>query len=134
MTPDSHVAVIGLGYVGLPLAIAFAEAGLEVQGIDVSLKRVTSLTARRSPIDDITDERLAAALDGRLSVATMAEARLDHADAVFELAGDINLAMPRHVVDLVAEARNDRSQAVTRGRAVADRQVLRLGAGRPARD
>ena len=83
MTLDSHVAVIGLGYVGLPLAIAFAEAGLEVQGIDVSVKRVASLTARRSPIDDITDERLAAALDGRFSVATMADARLDDADAVF---------------------------------------------------
>ncbi len=83
MTRDSHVAVIGLGYVGLPLAIAFAEAGLEVQGIDVSVKRVASLTDRRSPIDDITDERLAAALDGRFSVATMADARLDEADAVF---------------------------------------------------
>jgi UDP-N-acetyl-D-glucosamine dehydrogenase len=83
MTRDSHVAVIGLGYVGLPLAIAFAEAGLEVQGIDVSAKRVASLAARRSPIDDITDERLSAALDGRFRVATMAEARLDEADAVF---------------------------------------------------
>ena len=58
MTRDSHLAVIGLGYVGLPLAIAFAEAGLEVHGIDVSAKRVATLTARRSPIDDITDERL----------------------------------------------------------------------------
>ncbi len=83
MTRDSHLAVIGLGYVGLPLAIAFAEAGFEVHGIDVSAKRVASLAARRSPIDDITDERLGAALDGRLSVATMADAHLDDADAVF---------------------------------------------------
>ena len=36
MTRDTHVAVIGLGYVGLPLAIAFAEAGLDVQGVDLS--------------------------------------------------------------------------------------------------
>ena len=34
MTQDRRVAVIGLGYVGLPLAIAFSEAGLEVEGID----------------------------------------------------------------------------------------------------
>jgi UDP-N-acetyl-D-glucosamine dehydrogenase len=83
MTQDPRVAVIGLGYVGLPLAIAFAEAGLEVQGIDVSSERVATLLARRSPIDDISDERLGAALDGRLRVATQADARLDEADAVF---------------------------------------------------
>ena len=63
MTTDTRVAVIGLGYVGLPLAIAFAEAGLEVEGIDVSAARVATLAAGRSPIDDVTDERLGAALD-----------------------------------------------------------------------
>jgi len=52
MTQDSRVAVIGLGYVGLPLAIAFAEAGLDVQGIDASHERVATLIARRSPIED----------------------------------------------------------------------------------
>ena len=36
MTPDARVAVVGLGYVGLPLAVAFAEVGLDVEGIDVS--------------------------------------------------------------------------------------------------
>ena len=34
MSQDRRVAVIGLGYVGLPLAIAFVEAGLTVEGID----------------------------------------------------------------------------------------------------
>jgi UDP-N-acetyl-D-glucosamine dehydrogenase len=83
MTRDSHVAVIGLGYVGLPLAIAFAEAGVDVQGIDVSADRVAMLTAGRSPIDDITDARLAAALDGGFHVVTQGDARLHEADAVF---------------------------------------------------
>jgi UDP-N-acetyl-D-glucosamine dehydrogenase len=83
MSRDSCVAVIGLGYVGLPLAIAFAEAGLDVEGIDVSTERVAMLTARRSPIDDIPDQRLAAALDGRLRVSTQADARVADADAVF---------------------------------------------------
>ncbi len=83
MTNDSRVAVIGLGYVGLPLAIAFAEAGLDVEGIDASAPRVAELTARHSPIDDITDERLAAALDGRLRVSAPEQASLAAADALF---------------------------------------------------
>jgi UDP-N-acetyl-D-glucosamine dehydrogenase len=83
MSPDTHVAVIGLGYVGLPLAIAFTEAGLNVQGIDVSAERIAVIAAGRSPIDDITDERLGAALRGALQVTTEAEASIDTADAVF---------------------------------------------------
>lgn len=80
---DRRVAIIGLGYVGLPLAIAFAEAGLQVQGVDASPKRVDELNARHSPIDDITDERLAAALDGNLRVVGSASAALGDVDAVF---------------------------------------------------
>ena len=83
MTHDSRVAVIGLGYVGLPLAIAFAEAGLDVEGVDASARRIDELAARHSPIDDISDERLAAALDGRLRVSGPADAALAAADAVF---------------------------------------------------
>ncbi len=83
MTQDSRVAVIGLGYVGLPLAIAFAEAGLDVEGIDASTRRIAELASRHSPIDDITDERLAAALDGRLRLSGAADAAISDADAVF---------------------------------------------------
>jgi UDP-N-acetyl-D-glucosamine dehydrogenase len=83
MTHDSRVAVIGLGYVGLPLAIAFAEAGLDVEGVDASARRIAELAARHSPIDDVTDERLGSALDGRLRVSGPAEAALAAADAVF---------------------------------------------------
>ena len=83
MTPDSRVAVVGLGYVGLPLAVAFAEAGLDVEGIDVSEARVATVGEGRSPIDDISDDRLGAALAGRLRVSTLAESRVADADAVF---------------------------------------------------
>ncbi len=83
MSSDTRVAVIGLGYVGLPLAVAFAEAGLDVLGIDVSTARVEALNARRSPIDDISDDRLGAALDHGLRIATQADAGLADADAVF---------------------------------------------------
>ncbi|HEY4634665.1 MAG TPA: nucleotide sugar dehydrogenase [Candidatus Limnocylindrales bacterium] len=83
MTPDMSVAVVGLGYVGLPLAIAFAEAGLQVQGIDASDERIATLAARHSPIDDISDERLGRALDGSLRLATQRDAAVEDADAVF---------------------------------------------------
>jgi UDP-N-acetyl-D-glucosamine dehydrogenase len=64
-----RVGIIGLGYVGLPLAVAFAEAGHEVTGVDVSERLVESLNAGRSQVEDIDDERLAAAGD-RLTATT----------------------------------------------------------------
>ena len=83
MGHDARVAVIGLGYVGLPLAIAFAEAGLDVVGVDSSEARVAELCGGASPIDDISDERLAAALGHGLRVQSPAETRLGDADAIF---------------------------------------------------
>jgi UDP-N-acetyl-D-glucosamine dehydrogenase len=80
---DRCVAVIGLGYTGLPLAIAFVEAGLTVEGIDANRGRVDELNARHSPIDDVSDERLGAALDGGLRVVSNGDARLAQADAIF---------------------------------------------------
>jgi UDP-N-acetyl-D-glucosamine dehydrogenase len=83
VTQDRRVAVIGLGYVGLPLAIAFTEAGLEVEGIDASPQRLAELLAGTSPIDDVSDERLAAALDGSLRVVAPVDASMPEADAIF---------------------------------------------------
>ena len=62
MGHDERVAIIGLGYVGLPLAISFVEAGLTVVGVDASAARVAELRGGTSPIDDISDDRLRAAL------------------------------------------------------------------------
>jgi len=56
----SHVAVIGLGYVGLPLAVAFAKAGFKVTGIDIDEKKIDSLKRRKSYILDVSSEVLAA--------------------------------------------------------------------------
>ncbi len=55
----AQVAVIGLGYVGLPLAVAFAEAGFPVVGIDVDLTKVDAINAGHSYISDIPSARLA---------------------------------------------------------------------------
>jgi len=83
MANDARVAIIGLGYVGLPLAIAFTEAGLAVVGVDASESRVTELRGGMSPIDDITDDRLRAALELGLRIALPADAALAEADAIF---------------------------------------------------
>ncbi len=56
------IGIVGLGYVGLPLAVAFAEAGEQVIGVDVDHGRVGELSSGRSPIEDIPDERLQAVL------------------------------------------------------------------------
>ena len=83
MSPDRRVAVIGLGYVGLPLALAFGEAGLAVTGVDSSPRRVDELRAGRSPIDDIDDTRLQSRLDAGFRIVGPAEAALSDADAIF---------------------------------------------------
>jgi len=83
VSEDRRVAVIGLGYVGLPLAISFVEAGLTVDGIDALAARVAELNAGSSPIDDVSDERLQAALADGLRVCSPAEIDLAAADAIF---------------------------------------------------
>jgi UDP-N-acetyl-D-glucosamine dehydrogenase len=56
------VGVIGLGYVGLPLAVALAEAGEEVVAVDVDPRKVAAIKAGDSYVEDISDERLRAVL------------------------------------------------------------------------
>ena len=59
-----RVGVVGLGYVGLPLAVAFAEEGHEVVGLDADPRKIDALAEGRSYIEDVPSERLAA-LDGQ---------------------------------------------------------------------
>ena len=49
------IGVVGLGYVGLPLVVAFAEAGHEVVGVDVNARVVASLGEGRSHIEDVSE-------------------------------------------------------------------------------
>jgi UDP-N-acetyl-D-glucosamine dehydrogenase len=80
---DARVAVVGLGYVGLPLAVAYAEAGFDTIGLDVDGPRVDALAGGHSHVDDITDERLSAVVtSGRLRPTASVEA-LEEADAVW---------------------------------------------------
>ena len=56
---EATVAVIGLGYVGLPLAVAFAEAGFRAVGVDIDADRVDALNRGASYVSDVPAERLA---------------------------------------------------------------------------
>ena len=63
------IGIIGLGYVGLPLAVAFAEAGHEVLGLDADARKVKALEAGESYIEDVPSSSLAP-LAGRLRATT----------------------------------------------------------------
>jgi UDP-N-acetyl-D-glucosamine dehydrogenase len=56
------IGIIGLGYVGLPLAVAFAEAGEQVIAVDIDEAKVAMIEAGESYIEDVPSERLQAAL------------------------------------------------------------------------
>jgi UDP-N-acetyl-D-glucosamine dehydrogenase len=60
---EMSIGIIGLGYVGLPLAVGFAEAGQHVVAVDVDDAKVAAVRAGQSYVEDITSERLAAVLD-----------------------------------------------------------------------
>ena len=64
------VGVVGLGYVGLPLALAHAEAGFAVVGFDVDVERCDALNAGHSHIEDVADARLAAQVGSARMVAS----------------------------------------------------------------
>lgn len=77
------IGVVGLGYVGLPLAVGYGEAGFGVIGVDVDTDRVGALNEGRSHVEDIDSARVAALVGaGRFRAASDAEA-LAAADVVF---------------------------------------------------
>ena len=53
MSESRTVGVVGLGYVGLPLAVEFAQAGVDVIGVDIDAERVARLRAGESYIEDV---------------------------------------------------------------------------------
>jgi UDP-N-acetyl-D-glucosamine dehydrogenase len=75
------VGVVGLGYVGLPIAAAASRAGLAVIGFDVSERVVDGLAAGRSHVGDVSSQELRAALDAGMEVTADAQ-RLGDADVL----------------------------------------------------
>ena len=76
------VGVVGLGYVGLPLAMEFAKAGFRVIGYDVSERVVDLLMAGKSHIQDVSGDEIQAMVAAGSFVATTVEARLRDCDAI----------------------------------------------------
>ena len=67
----NNVGIVGLGYVGLPLAVAFADAGVSVVGVDADPEKVAALEAGNSYIEDVPADRVRDLVDsGRLGVST----------------------------------------------------------------
>jgi len=79
---SADIGVVGLGYVGLPLALAFAEAGFNVTGIDTDKGRVNKITRGTSYLLDIESARLKKAVSsGRLKAAN-SQSALRRVDAI----------------------------------------------------
>src|SRR5918995_2823266 len=66
---SARVGIVGLGYAGLPLAMAFAEAGFDVVGIDLNRERVENIGNKRSYLVDVPEERYDG-VDGKLEATT----------------------------------------------------------------
>ncbi len=109
------VAVLGLGYVGLPLALAFAERGFSVLGFDVDPAKVEALAAGASYIRHLEGSRVEAAVAAGRLTATTDLSRLDEPDALL-------ICVP---TPLTPEREPDLSFVVATTRAIAAR--LRRG-------
>ena len=79
---EKTLAIIGQGYVGLPLAMAAVDAGWSVIGIEKSTTRVEQLNSGSSPVEDISDSRLAAAISSKKYVASNNPADVSSASVV----------------------------------------------------
>ena len=79
---DATIGVIGLGYVGLPLAVAFAKAGLPVIGVDADAGRSARIRAGVSPVEDVPSDELAPLVTARRLVVADGIAALTAADAI----------------------------------------------------
>ena len=76
------VAVVGLGYVGLPLCLAFANKGVSVLGVDTDPEKPKTLHSGKSYIRHIDDQTISAAVGNRKFVATNDFASLSEAEAI----------------------------------------------------
>jgi UDP-N-acetyl-D-glucosamine dehydrogenase len=79
---EAVVGVVGLGYVGLPLAVEFAESGFSVIGLDVHSGKVDSINRGESYIGDISSEQVRKLVDAGKLMATTDYADLKRADSV----------------------------------------------------
>lgn len=80
---SATVAVVGLGYVGLPLAVAFGEVGYQVLGVDVDDAKVAAIGRGESYLGDVTSERITGLCAAGRLAATTDYSVLRDADVIF---------------------------------------------------
>ena len=76
------IGVVGLGYVGLPLALAFSKAGFKVLGFDIQQKRVDLVNKGQSYIADVSSASLSAVIATKDLEATTDQSRIKEVDAI----------------------------------------------------
>jgi UDP-N-acetyl-D-glucosamine dehydrogenase len=106
---DALVGIIGLGYVGLPVAMAFAEAGFRVVGVDIDESKIEGLRAGRSYVSDVADQRIEPLLASELLRFSTTTRLLRDADAIL-------ISVPTPITDGVP----DLSAVIDAGRSVAN--------------
>src|SRR5262245_61399788 len=79
---QARFGVIGLGYVGLPLALTMSDVGFDVTGIDIDSNRIAAIDAGRSYITDINDHELQRAVSGKRFRATSDLSAIGGLDAI----------------------------------------------------
>lgn len=77
-----NLAIIGLGYVGLPLAMAAVDAGWFVMGIDASESKVNQINSGSSPIEDVSESDLKTAIENSAFVASCDFSRISNASVI----------------------------------------------------
>jgi UDP-N-acetyl-D-glucosamine dehydrogenase len=76
------LAIIGQGYVGLPLALSFAQKGISVIGFDIDKNRIKKLNLGVSHIEDVSNEELSKAIADKKYVASSEESDISECDAI----------------------------------------------------
>ncbi|HXR76523.1 MAG TPA: nucleotide sugar dehydrogenase [Bryobacteraceae bacterium] len=79
---SARVGIVGLGYVGLPLAVEFAKAGFTVTGIDLQQSKVDGINLGRSHVADIRSEELAELVESGKLTATSDFSAIAHLDTI----------------------------------------------------
>ena len=101
------VAVVGLGYVGLPLAVGFAEKGYEVLGIDLDVGKVAQLAAGSSTIGDVSDQTVSRLVEGGRFRPVSGYDDAGRADAIFICVPTPFNAMKAPDLSFIERASND---------------------------
>jgi UDP-N-acetyl-D-glucosamine dehydrogenase len=85
---EMNICIVGLGYVGLPLAIRFARSGAKVTGLDIDQSKADQVNRERSYIKHIAAKTVSEVLKAKRLIASTDFSRVKKADAVHYLRAD----------------------------------------------